>query len=236
MKLFVAWKFEIKGEAVFWIVSMLFILVGAMFLYGVPKLINLNVDVCTQKTSGRVIELVQTEEKYYYPVYEFKDEKGNSIHKVSDSGSNIPAYKIGESVEIFYNPANPKEFFVSGENDELLIAFKIIGLVFMILGIIILMLTLPSIIIKIYSPQNTDFWFWWVNFIGGMSGALVFSLPSTFIWLIYIILPENIKSAFTGKFFLLWIFTAVGILVNVGIFFIARSQLKGRPLWKSLKS
>jgi len=233
MKLKMSWRFNIKGEAVFWIVSLMFISVGVLFTYGVPKIISIDTELCTQKTAGNVVELFKTEKDYYYPVFEFSDKEGKVIKKKSGSGSNIPAFNKGDSVEIFYNPANPDDFFVPGENDDLLYAFKMIGLVFLILGISILLLTLPSIMIKIKYPQNTDFWFWWVNFVGGMMGALLFSLPSTFIWAIYLLLPDKAQAAFSGKFFLLWIFTAVGLLVNAGIFFIAKSQLKGRPVWKN---
>lgn len=232
MELSASWRYQLKGEAVFWIVSLLFIAVGASFIFGIPKIISMNAALCTQKTTGKVIDLIHTEEDYYYPVYEFSNDQGKFIKKKSETGSNIPVFKKGDSVEIFYNPSNPEEFFVTGQNDDLIYFFKIFGLVFFSLGILILLLTLPSIAIKIKSPGNIEVWYWWVNFIGGMTGAFLFSLPSTFIWAIYYLLPDKAQSVFEGKFFLLWIFTATGLLVNTGIFFIAKSLLKKRPLWK----
>jgi len=226
-------RFNIRGEAVFWIVSLMFILAGVLFSFGLPVIMSIDKEIYSQKTSGRVIELFRTNNGYYYPVYEYKDKEGKVIQKKSTSGSTPPAFKEGDAVEIFYNPSNSHDSIISGENDNLLFAFKIIGYIFLSLGIFILLLTLPSIAIKIYSPQNTDYWFWWVNFIGGLSGALLFSLPSTFIWLIYYFLPLGAQSVFTGKGFLLWIFTVVGILVNAGVYFIAKTQLKGRAVWKS---
>ncbi len=232
MALIFSARFNIRGEAVFWIVSLMFILTGVLFSYGLPVITGIDKNIYSQKTSGSVVELFKTSDGYYYPVYEYKDSQGKVLQKKSASGSTPPAFKEGDAVEILYNPLNPHDSVISGENDNLLFAFKIIGYIFLSLGIFILLLTLPSIVIKIYSPQNTDYWFWWVNFIGGLSGALLFSLPSTFIWLIYFCLPSGAQSAFTGKGFLLWIFTAVGIIVNAGVFFIEKSQLKGRPVWK----
>jgi hypothetical protein len=171
MKYTLSWKLQIKQQAAFWFVSIIFILAGILFLY-IPEIISIiNAESYTQKTTGN-------------------------------------------------------------ENDQFFYIFKIIGLMFSILGGFILLLTLSSLLIKIISPQNADFGNWWVNFIGGMFGALAFSMPSAFIWVIYLYLPEDIQSAFSEKSFLIWIFTGIGILVNIIIFFIAKSQIKGRPLWK----
>lgn len=231
MKLSLSWRFSIRGEAVFWIVSLIFISAGILFLYGIPKIIFSERETCTEKTSGRVIELEQRG-NIFYPVIEFTDGQGNTRRIKQSSGSSLPVFKENDSVEILYDPSDPVKIFIPGEYHELLYVFKLTGYIFLVLGSVILLMTLPSVVIKIVSPQNTGVWFWWVNFTGGMMGALLFSVPSSFIWLIYIFLPENIQSAFLEKSFLPWIFTAAGIIVNIGIFFVARSQLRGRPLWK----
>lgn len=232
MKLLQSVKFRIKGEAVFWFVSIFFILTGILFSYGISAIININKENCTRKTTAVIIEFVQTEKNYFYPVYEFKDSSGKTIKKKSASGSSLNLQKKGQTVEIFYDPVNPDNFHVPGENYEMLALFKITGYIFFILGAFIFILTLPSLFIKFFYPQNSDYWFWWVNFTGGMVGALIFSVPSAFIWVIYYFLPEDIRISFSGKSFLLWIFTVVGIFVNIGLFFIAKAQLKGRPVWK----
>ncbi len=233
MKYNLSWRFRFKQQAAFWVVSILFIISGVLFIY-LPEIINnINDESFTQKTSGTVIELVKSGKDLIYPVYEYKDGHGKIFREKSATGSSLTVFQKGETVNINYNPLNPEDFSVSGENDQLFKILKIIGLIFFILGCFIFISALLSLMIKIASPQNADFGNWWVNFTGGMLGAFSFSMPSTFIWAIYFYLPHHIQSAFLEKSFILWIFTGVGILVNIAVFFIAKSQLQGRPRWKS---
>lgn len=95
----------------------------------------------------------------------------------------------------------------------------------------VFILIIVSSIIKIKSPQNEKTFFWWVNFTGGMMGALLFAIPSMFIYPIYLLFPENIKQQAQNASIILPLFTIVGIIVGIGLFFIARSQYRGRPRW-----
>lgn len=68
--------------------------------------------------------------KYYFPIYEF--EVNGKKYKIRDTTGNVREknLKIGEIVEIKYNPENPEECYKEGD------AFSKAWLVFLIAGII----------------------------------------------------------------------------------------------------
>ena len=45
----------------------------------------------------------------YYPIIRFADKAGQDHTLYSSSGSDPPAYEVGERVSVLYDPANPKE-------------------------------------------------------------------------------------------------------------------------------
>jgi hypothetical protein len=61
---------------------------------------------------GTVVKLLPVEDAEnnsitYKPVFEFKDQNGKSYVVESGTSSDPPAFKKGEKVEIFYDPASP---------------------------------------------------------------------------------------------------------------------------------
>lgn len=67
---------------------------------------------------------------YYFPIYEF--EVSGKKYKIRDTTGNVSQenLKIGEIVEIKYNPENPSECYKEGD------AFSKVWLVFLVFGII----------------------------------------------------------------------------------------------------
>lgn len=66
-------------------------------------------------TSGTVIEVVsQTRTRggehrpLFYPVVEFKTPAGEVVRFQDRTGSNPPAHRVGETVEVLYDPARPE--------------------------------------------------------------------------------------------------------------------------------
>src|SRR5574341_925965 len=51
----------------------------------------------------------------------------------------------------------------------------ILGFIFFGLGAIPLAMMLIGLFIRANNPQNYDTWVWWVNFLGGLLGALAFA-------------------------------------------------------------
>jgi hypothetical protein len=94
-----------------------------------------------------------------------------------------------------------------------------------LLGLLLLAMLIYSLYLKLGQPENYAVWLWWVNFGGGMAGALLFAIPSTLAAPILLVLEEDE---------MLWIgalFSAVGLAVSAGVALLARRQLRDRPRW-----
>lgn len=68
-------------------------------------------------SKGKIIEIKEfqnyslDENKKYYPVVEFETQEGLIIREKLE-GRDDKQFKIGEDIEVFYNPNNPKDFIV----------------------------------------------------------------------------------------------------------------------------
>ncbi len=105
-------------------------------------------------------------------------------------------------------------------------AFLIIGVPFLALGLLILPLLIYSLYLKFAQPENYKTWLWWVNFIGGLAGALTFAVPST------LALPILLLAEMEDEALLIGVgFSVVGLAVTIGVWFVARKQYRERPRW-----
>jgi len=113
------------------------VLIGAgIFMYFRS---NELVRVCTEKATATVVSMREEFEattdtegiRYiYYPVIEYKVNE-NTVKGELGSGSNPPAYSIGDTIEILYNPGKTEEFIVAGENQSITwIIFGGLGIIF----------------------------------------------------------------------------------------------------------
>ena len=60
------------------------------------------------RTEARVVQLEKRND-CYFPVLSFVDESGDEHRIPSSYGSYPPRYEVGDSVQILYNPENPKK-------------------------------------------------------------------------------------------------------------------------------
>ena len=104
--------------------------------------------------------------------------------------------------------------------------FLFIGIPFLALGVFVLLLLVYSLYLKLAHPENYQAWLWWVNFIGGMAGALTFALPSTLALPILLLMEMDGQAILIGT-----LFSVIGLGMLVGIWFVARKQYTGRPRW-----
>ena len=78
----------------------------------------LKISVASQGTIVKLIASRSTSSSgnstVYRPVVQFIDQNGNQVEFVSSTGSNPPSYKIGEEVEVLYNPESPNEAKIKG--------------------------------------------------------------------------------------------------------------------------
>ena len=69
-----------------------------------------------EKVTGTVTQLaIQTDSsggwksrRSYCPVIEFKTKEGRTLSHTGKIGSNPPAYKVGQKVDLYYDPQDPK--------------------------------------------------------------------------------------------------------------------------------
>ena len=94
------------------------------------------------------IDRVADETGTFYAVIEFKTDKGETITKQLDIGTNPPR-SVGQRVSVIYNPSNPQEFvtfartwfqFIPG----LLMSLGLIGLLVSIVDILGLISIIPD--------------------------------------------------------------------------------------------
>lgn len=97
----------------FFIVSGLGLLfLGYQLLTGTQQRIETAV-----KAQGTVVEIVSRRttsggerKTYFYPVVEFRTPAGDVIRFTeSSTGSNPPSYRVGQTVNILYNPQTPQD-------------------------------------------------------------------------------------------------------------------------------
>ncbi|PBJ09034.1 DUF3592 domain-containing protein [Flavobacterium sp. ACN6] len=99
---------------IFSIIKYVFLIIGAALLTGAFFLYQ-NKSAFLEKAvsvQGTVIEMVakrSDNSTTYSPVISFKTKSGQEITFSSSISSNPPSYSVNETVEVLYNPADPKE-------------------------------------------------------------------------------------------------------------------------------
>jgi len=70
------------------------------------------------RTTGTVVDLVyETSSDHgsaYYPVVRFASPSGDSVTIRSRTGSNPPSHRVGDRIEVLYDPANPAHAKMAG--------------------------------------------------------------------------------------------------------------------------
>lgn len=102
--------------------------------------------------------------------------------------------------------------------------FLLLGIPFLCLGVFILLAMLFSVYLKRVHPERYSIWLWWVNFIGGLFGALLFAVPSTFALPILLLVGTSSETIWIGV-----LFSAVGAIALVAVVLIGFWQYRKRP-------
>ncbi len=111
--------------------------------------------------------------------------------------------------------------------------FLIIGIPFLGLGSLILALLIYSLYLNVKHPENYGVWLWWINFIGGLSGALLFAIPSTLALPILLLIERagaDLDLAPEARL-IGAAFSVIGLAVMAVVWLVARRQYRGRPRW-----
>ncbi|MBQ7171752.1 MAG: DUF3592 domain-containing protein [Clostridia bacterium] len=93
---------------------------------------------CTEPATGVVVENREREDidegvisTVYYPVIEFEAD-GKTVSVTGSSGQNPAKYRIGDQVELLYNPADPSEMLIRGET-----GVGLFGIIAIVVGVIV---------------------------------------------------------------------------------------------------
>ena len=111
------------------------LLTGAFFLYQNKKAFLAKADTA----QGTVIELLESRSDNsitYKPLVSFKTKEGAQIEFTSSVSSNPPSYSEGETVEVLYDPSNPRDANINGFSSLWLgpLILGILGAVFSLIG------------------------------------------------------------------------------------------------------
>lgn len=123
------------------IVAVIFILIGALFGFVIPKALTANAKVCTREETALVVDLIERNDgsgsAMYSPVYEVYVD-GETKTLTSNAYSNFPP-AVGDEVTVMLNPDNTDQFYVPGGVEDFIAKiFSIVGYVFLGVGVIVL--------------------------------------------------------------------------------------------------
>jgi hypothetical protein len=113
-------------------------------------------------------------------------------------------------------------FVAVGVSEEEIFLF--IGIPCVCLGILVLLLLTYGLYLKVKHPENYKTWLWWVNFTGGLAGALTFCIPSTLALPALLLLGEDGEALLIGA-----MFSVIGLVVTIAVGVLARRQYNKRP-------
>lgn len=124
------------------IVGLVFVGVG-IFMYSNNQRLA---KVCTVETEAVVVDMKEELQSdsdvtgyIYYPIVEYRagDEK---IETTMSMGSSTPAYRIGERIDILYNPDKVTEFIVKDDKSSNILSYILIGagILVTVLGVVTL--------------------------------------------------------------------------------------------------
>ncbi len=148
---------KLKYNKILAIISVCVVLFGAIFI-GVGVIVGIvrktQEKNCTYKITATVLdnERGSNDSSALYPVY-YYSYLGKEYTVKSSSGSYPPKFSVGEEVEMYIDPDDPKRYFVPVDNTTKIISivFKIIGSVIAALGLLI-----PMIIAHINYKKSED--------------------------------------------------------------------------------
>jgi len=122
-----------QGPVLIILFGLVFFGIGAGLSYK-----HFNLQLNGEQTQGQVIGLSEQCDDdgcAYAPVVSFETRDGSTIYYRSSYASSPPAYDVGESVTVFFDPENPEKAAVKGEGSVFRVIFITIGGVIIIFGL-----------------------------------------------------------------------------------------------------
>jgi len=119
------------------------------------------------------------------------------------------------------------------DDEVALLVMRVLGGLFLALGLAVLLPMLVSL--RIADPVRRDRFYWWVNFMGGLLGALSFAVPAALAFPIFLaayvtrpnaLVPDDLEAV--NNLGVSAMFSLVGIVVLIALFFVGREMLRTR--------
>lgn len=104
-----------------------------------------------------------------------------------------------------------------------------ISIPFVFLGVLIILAASYSLWLAFDAIENEQVFIWWTHFIGGLAGAFLFSVPSTLVLPVLLIVGAD-------EFWLGFIFTPIGFILTAILIIMAVKQFTKRPRWQKTKN
>ena len=158
---------NIHGDAKIWYVGIFFALAGAIMGLLVPRIITPVPGPQDILTTGKVVEYAYDEDDARAEVYIYRATDGE--HR-SQNGiwSSSPAYKIGDSIEVYYSQNNPDQSWIKNDKNLIIVNYILQGL-----GIYFAFLGLGTIILKLRGSENVK-----IEVLIGALAALSYGVPA----------------------------------------------------------
>ncbi len=118
-------------------VLLLFLVIGIGFLSAAIYFFvaHRNFMASATKTSGRVINLQSNRKGSKAPIVEYSDAGGTAHFYYHNVYSRPSAYDLGETVEIYFNPANPEDATMGGIS-AVTVIFGFLGFIFTLVSVV----------------------------------------------------------------------------------------------------
>ena len=112
-------------------------------------------------------------------------------------------------------------------------ALRALGWTLFGLGALVLAPMLATLWMRRRQPAREAVWQWWINFIGGLAGALAFAIPAALMFPVFLVawwrrpnvlFPEGAPAA--NNLWLAALFSVLGLAVLAAVWFLARRKLR----------
>ncbi len=91
----------------------------------------------TEGTVIRLAEVAYDEGSTFFPVVEFRDDRGSVVAFQSTTGSYPPQYGVGATVRVCYPPQDPKAAQIIGERRWAVVLLGAMGIISLAVGMLV---------------------------------------------------------------------------------------------------
>lgn len=123
-----------------------------------------------------------------------------------------------------------------GHDAIVLFAIRTLGLTFFGLGLLVLVPMFVTLFVRARHPGREAIWYDWINFAGGLAGALAFAIPATLMFpaffVAYLRRPNSLfpdDAVVANNLWVAALFSIIGLAVLALIFLLLRRKPHKEP-------